>query len=153
MKTRFKLIIIVIFVVIGQVNCKRWSKSDIEDLVSTVQGIQKLNEKFEERIADLTKEVTRLKSAVFPAKVAASCQQLADWGVTENGTHPIQPTSGRKPFEVECIFDGNIGKTIIKHNHKGYGQTSTSMTDDGCSPAGCFSGYSQHVHQLINYTI
>ena len=51
----------------------------------------------------------------------------------------IRPSVDVEPFEVFCEFNGNVGTTVVKHDHEGYGITSMPGQHDGCSEPGCYS--------------
>ena len=68
-------------------------KEKIEKSDARIEKLEKSND-------NLKQEVEILKSASQKTSIAASCQELADRGTSENGIYEIKPNLDIEPFTV-----------------------------------------------------
>ena len=67
-------------------------------------------------------------------QVLRSCEELADYGITQSGEFDIDPDGqliGKPPIRVRCDF--NTGETIVRHNSE-----DIVIVEHGCDKPGCF---------------
>ena len=75
--------------------------------MNRVSRLEVANDEFKQKIESLEIEnvylkvkVKKLENEVFMGATPASCQQLADEGISENGDYFIQPSTDYEPFNV-----------------------------------------------------
>ena len=116
-----------------------------------VKELQSLVASLLERVNTLEGKTETLEDIVMPVKIPASCHHLASYGTPTDGYYTIQPAVDVNPFEVYCEFQGNVGTTVIKHDHDSYGFTSIPLQSGGCAEPGCYTdsfGYNASMTQI-----
>ena len=111
-------------------------ESSLNAATAEIENLKKGQEKTDDTIGTIQSDISALEEKVLPGKIAASCDELAQRGETQSGEYQIKPTIDIEPFTVTCDFSEAIAKTIISHDHGGYGITSTPGQSDGCEDAG-----------------
>ena len=106
-------------------------RDEIETLKESNIKLVEQVESLEDFTSNLENDVAALEEKVLPGKVAATCQEHADRGQTENGVYHIRPSMEVEAFLVTCEFRTKLTNAIslyLYYTHKRENGPKTPLT-------------------------